>query len=746
MPMPAPQYVGAPLASKSNDRLLRGTARFVADLRPGATLHAAFVRSDHACARIVAIDTTRAQAAPGVVAVLTGPELAEKVGPLVPPGNSTSHPDFTATFDVRAHPRRVPCLAVGEVRYVGEPVVVVVAADRHLAEDAAREIDVEYEPLAPVVTFEDAAAATSAVWADVPDNAAVRLAFRKGDLPADTSDLVVVEGTYRIARQTGMSIECRGVQAYPADDGRLAVWSSTQVPFIVRRALCAATGWDEAYVRVRSPEVGGGFGPKAVVYVEEIVVPYLAHALQRPVAWIEDRYENLTSAAQARDNVHHTRLTLDSDGHILAWEDDYRVDLGAYNLWMVGVVANTALHALGAYRIPAVRISGTGVFSNKTPTSQYRGAGRPEATFALERSLDAAARRLSIGGSKLRDINILGPDDLPYAQGMPYRDGVPIVYDGQNYRRVLHEALALVGDEEVAELKRSAGPDTRIGFGACTYVEATARGPFEPETARIVLEPGGGFEVSVGTGPSGQAHDTVFAQVAADTLGVGPQDVRVRTGDTDGVGQGLGSFASRSAVIAGSAVRLAAEDLVAQAGSRDWAEVAASRHGLPPLEATRSFAPETVTWTMGAHAAVVAVDTGTGAVEVLRYAVAHEAGPALNPRIVDGQVRGGVAQGIGGALLEHVDHAPDGQPLSATLADYRIPETTDIPAVRLGHIEVPSTRNPLGIRGVGESGVIAGSAVLASAVDDALAEHDVHVTRTPMTADYVLSLIPEAHS
>jgi carbon-monoxide dehydrogenase large subunit len=732
-------YVGAPLASKSNDALLRGTARFVADLRPGATLHAAFVRSNYAAARIVAVDTTRARTAPGVLAVLTGADLAAAVGPLVPPGNSTSHPDFTAAFDVRTHPRRVPPLAVDQVRYVGEPVVVVVAEDRHLAEDAAREIDVDYEPLSPVVTLDDAAAAGRPVWDDVPDNAAVRLAFAKGDVPADTSHLVVVEGTYRIARQTGMSIECRGVQAYPGDDGRLAVWSSTQVPFIVRRALCAATGWDESYVHLRSPEVGGGFGPKAVVYPEEIVVPYLAHLLQRPVAWIEDRYENLTSAAQARDNVHHTRLTLDRDGRILAWEDDYRVDLGADNLWMVGVVANTALHALGAYRIPAVRLTGTGVFTNKTPTSQYRGAGRPEATFALERALDAAARRLSIAGSKLRDLNILGAGDLPYAQGMPYRDGVPIVYDGQNYQRVLHEALALVPDDEVAELKRAAGPDVRIGFGACTYVEATARGPFEPETARIVLLDDATFEVSVGTGPSGQGHDTVFAQVAADTLGVGPDDVRVRTGDTDGVDQGLGSFASRSAVIAGSAVRLAAEDLVAARGDRSWAEAAAGRE----LHAKRTFAPETVTWTMGAHATVVAVDVGTGAVEVLRYAVAHEAGPALNPRIVDGQVRGAVAQGIGGALLEHVDHGPDGQPLSATLADYRIPETTDIPAVRLGHIEVVSDRNPLGIRGVGESGVIAGSAVLAAAIDDALAEHDVHVARTPMTADYVLSLIPE---
>jgi carbon-monoxide dehydrogenase large subunit len=543
-----------------------------------------------------------------------------------------------------------------------------------------------------------------------------------------------------------MSIECRGVYAVPGSDGRLTVWSSTQVPFLVKGALCAATGWAEDRVRVRSPEVGGGFGPKAVVYVEELVVPYLADRLGRAVTWIEDRYENLVSAAQARDNVHRTRLTVDADGRILAWEDDYVVDLGANNLWMVGVVANTALHSLGAYRIPAIRISGTGVFSNKTPTSQYRGAGRPEATFALERSLDRAARRLGVGPAKLRELNILGRDDLPHAQQLPYRDGVPIVYDGADYAQVLQDALALVPESEVAALKAAAPAHVRVGFGVCTYVEATARGPAEPETARVRLGADGRFDVWVGTGPSGQAHATVFAQVAADTLGVELDRVSVHTGDTDGVPQGLGSFASRSAVIAGSAIRLACTDLIEQAAALAappvaWGEIAA-RAGAP-LETTRTFAPRTVTWTMGAHVAVVGVDVGTGGVEVLRYGVAHEAGPSLNPRVVDGQVRGAVAQGIGGALLEHVDHDAAGQPLSATLADYLVPEPTGVPPIRLAHREVHSESNPLGIRGVGESGIIGGGAVIAGAIEDALAEFDVAVDRTPITAEYLLAALPE---
>jgi aerobic carbon-monoxide dehydrogenase large subunit len=455
---------------------------------------------------------------------------------------------------------------------------------------------------------------------------------------------------------------------------------------------------------------------------------------------------------------------LDRGGHIVSWEDDYLVDLGVHNLWMVGVVGNTAMHLLGAYRIPNVRVTGTGVFSNKTPTAQYRGAGRPEACFVLERSLDRAAVELGIHPVKLRSVNILGAGDLPYPQGVPYRDGVEITYDGKDYARVLDEALGLIPEATVAQLRNSAAPHERVGFGVSVYMEATARGPAEPETARVRLLLDGTVEVATGTGPSGQAHKTVFAQVAADALHVPYDRVRVITGDTDTVSQGLGSFASRSAVIAGSAVRIAAQELGALAaetvnrglgeeavladdglrvgpGGRllTWPEVAALAG--EELSASYSFAPTTVTWTMGVHTVVVKVDVETGHVQVLRYAVAHETGPSLNPRVVDGQIRGGVAQGIGSALLEHVDHDASGQPLSATLAEYMVPEATDVPHIALAHLEVPSELNPLGIRGVGESGIIAGSAAIAGALDDALEEYGVRVDRTPMTPEYLLTQI-----
>jgi carbon-monoxide dehydrogenase large subunit len=774
-PMAGGSYVGQGVGRNDVQQLLDGSGLFVADLRPGSTLHAAFVRSSQASAWLRGVDISAAETMPGVVRVVTGAELAEHVQPLRPPANSVSQDRFRSFYDLRSFPRSVPCLAVDEVRYVGEPIVVVVATDRYLAEDAAQAVAVDYEPRAAVWDLSHALTPDAPlVHRDLEDNTAVALTLLKGEIPAAADDLVVVEGEYRIARQAGLSMEGRGVLAYP-EDGRISVWTSSQVPFIVRQLLCAATGWDVESVRVRTPEVGGGFGPKASAYAEEVVVPWLAKELGESVVWIEDRYENLTTATQARDNLHRTRLILDRSGRFISWEDDYVVDLGVHNLWMVGVVGNTAMHLMGAYRIPNVRITGTGIFSNKTPTSQYRGAGRPEAAFVLERTIDLAAEELGIHPSKLRGLNILGPDDLPHAQGVPYRDGVDIVYDGKDYGRVLETALALVPEDTIAELRENAAEYERVGFGIGVYMEATARGPAEPESARVELKADGRLAVSTGTGPSGQAHKTVFAQIAADIARVPYADVGVTTGDTDRVPQGLGSFASRGAVVAGSAVRNATEQVVQVvierlrrmldvedvahvaggflAGQRalTWAQ-AAELLAADPVEApdgvlvdeVHTYAPPTVTWTMGVHTVAVSVDVETGQVRVLRYGAAHETGPSLNPRVVDGQIRGGVAQGIGGALLESVDHDEAGQPLSATLADYLIPESSDVPAVVLAHLDEPSRLNPLGIKGVGESGIIASGAAIAGAIDDALSEYGVHVVRTPMTAAYVLDLIESA--
>ncbi|MQA79274.1 MAG: molybdopterin-dependent oxidoreductase [Streptosporangiales bacterium] len=768
-------WIGSPVDQLEFDRLLRGAGTFVADLRPGATLHAAFVRSTVAAGRVANVDAAEARRSPGVVAVLTGAELAEETVPMAP--MSRPQERFKEELHVEVFPRHVRCLAVDAVTYVGEPLAVVVAADRYLAEDAAGLVVVDIDPTDAVVDAEFALRPDATrVHAESRDNVAVSLRYEKGDVDEALArdDVIVVEGAYTIGRQTAVSVECRGVLAAPGDDGRTEVWSSTQAPLLVKRVIAEVTGWDPESVRVRSPDVGGGFGPKVAVYGEEVVVAFLARRLGRSVTWVEDRYENLVSAAQARDQVHRSRLVVDRGGQLVAWDDDFTVDVGVHNPWMVGVVANTALHLLGPYRIPSVRVRGTAAYTNKTPTSQYRGAGRPEACFALERSLDEASRRLGMEAWKVREVNILGAGDLPYEQGLPYRDGVDVVYDGRDYASVLTAARDLVPEEAVAELERLRDESSRIGFGMAAYMEATARGPTEPESARIALTPGGRLVARAATGASGQAHETMLTQVAAETARVRPDRVDVVTGDTDDSSIGSGTFASRTAVLVGSALHRATLALVAQArlavaevlrvdgaehvdggfAARDgepvtWAEVAAwfepggPLAGRTPPAAYESFAPPTVTWTMGVHVVALSVDVDTGAVRVLRYGVAHEGGRAINPRVVDGQIRGGVAQGIGGALFEEVRYDASGQPVTATLADYLVPGAGEVPPVRLAHQEVHSELNPLGARGVGESGIIASGAAIASAIDDALAEFGVRVDRTPMTSEYLLARLPD---
>ncbi len=782
--------VGQSIARREDRRFLTGNGRFVADLAGPDALHVAFVRSTLAAGEILSIDTSEALALPGVVTVLTGKDLAETLGPL--PILTTPNPSFVDALDVWAVEPAVHCLAISEVRYVGDPVAVVVAEHRSIAEDAAEMVVVTYESLEPVLDAETAGE-QRAVHATNPDNLALSLGYEFGEIPEDLTGLTAVERRLHVGRHSGVPLEGRGVFALPTSNG-VEVWTSTQIPFQVKRAICASTGWPPEEVRVRTPDVGGGFGPKANVYGEEVVIPHLARRLGRPVQWIEDRFEHLTAAAQSRDQVHHTRLVVDAEGRIVSFEDRFTVDIGAHNLWLSGVVANTAIHLLGAYRVPAVRISGRAVLTNKTPTSQYRGAGRPEATFALERTLDAAARALGLAPSEIRRRNILAADDLPYQQPIPYRDGVAIEYDGRDYGAVLERALGLLPEEEIARLRRDHEADGhRVGVGLATFVEATGRGPFE--TAVAALRSDGSVQVRLGTASAGMSHETTLAQIAADALRVRLDRVHLHAGDTSGVSEALGSYASRTAVVAGGAMQIACEHLVEAAcdalaglegvdrGSvehvengfvvagdhHDWEAVAAALLrpaltegptdpppartlgdsdrasdpvGLGPadselsddtiLEATGRFEPETVTWTMGAHLAVVTVDVETGLIKVILYVAVDEAGRIINPEVVAGQVRGGVAQGIGGALFEEFRYDASGQPTSTSFAEYLLPGTGEVPAIRMGHLDAPSTRNRLGLKGVGESGTIPGYAAIAAAIDDALREFDVEVTSTPV--------------
>jgi carbon-monoxide dehydrogenase large subunit len=770
---PVARYVGQGVPRREDDRFVRGAARYVADIRAGGALHAAFLRSAVAAGRITSIDVSGARTMPGVVAALSGADLAEHIAPLGERNQTEGR--FAAGLNVESEQITIRAVAVDRVHYVGEPIAVVVAENRYLAEDALEAIQVEYDVAPAVTDMEAALCGDSATVHDIGmGNTAVRMSYVR-ELPGPPVGEVaaVVEGTYRFGRQTAMPMECRGVLAAPDGSGHLDIWDSSQGPFPVKRTLCAVTGWDPSTVSVRSPAVGGGFGQKVNVYGEEIVVPVMAKLLDKPVVWLEDRYENLISATQGRDQLHRARLSVDRDGRILEWEDEFLVDLGAYNFARFGVVGNTALHLLGPYRIPTVRVKGTGVYTNKAPTSQYRGAGRPESTFALERALDAAARELGIESWKIREINALSTGDLPLDQLLPYRDGADIVYDGDDYKKVFQEAATLVSEVDLDRLKSECDATARVGIGVAGHMEATGRGP-EAESVRIRLTPAGHLLVFTGIGVSGQSHETAFSQIAADAARMDMDLVTVVTGDTDEVPQSLASVASRSAVIGGSAVHLGVTRLAKRIGERigvcyetsevehvdggfrvdgeflSWQQVGQAfapngkLAGDDSPELVESFTPPAATWLMGAHVAVVRVELDTGSVSVIRYGIAHEGGASINPRVVDGQLRGGAAQGIGGALYEEVLYDTAGQPLSATMADYAIPTAANIPTIDLIHLHSLSTRNPLGLKGIGESGIIGSAAAVASAVDDALREFGTHATQVPLTADRVLALIDDA--
>ena len=738
--------------------MLGGRGRFLADLAAGAA-HVVFIRSSQAHATITGIDTTVAERMPGVHGVFGAADLGLD-GAWIP-ALTTPDPDFSAATSLELAEQRLPILAVDRVHYVGQPIAVVVAGDRYVAEDAAESVVVSYETL-PVLT--DAATAlepdSPALFGHLPDNQAARLEYEFGS-PDEAFETAahVVEGTYRMERHGAVPLECRGVLAdYDAGRGRVEVHTSTQVPHMVRNAICAVTDWDRQDVVVSVPDVGGGFGTKANVYGEEIVLAVLARHTEERVVWVEDRQEHLLASAQARDQLHRARLAVDAEGAILAWDVDFVVDIGAGSLWVAGIVANTAVHLMGPYRIPAMHVRGCAAMTNKTLVAQYRGAGRPEATFALERSLDAAAAVVGISGEEIRRRNLLGAGDLPYARPIPYRDGVPICFDGGDYLACLDSAVRTLPRSE-ADVCAIENPDHHVGYGLSSYLEATGRGPHE--TARVRVLPSGQFEVTAGAASAGQGHETVFAQVAADALDVPLEQVRYRPCDTEQLPEGVGTFASRSAVLAGSAVHQACGELIALASQRaaqlldaesvgyaggrfaaagtavGWDELAAAGRvggageGGAALDVSSVYRVPTVTWTMGVHAVILGVHRRTGIVKVLRYAVSHEGGREINPRIVEGQIVGGVAQGIGGALFEAWRYSPTGEPTSTTFAAYHLPLTTDVPPVLVNHHHVATPANPLGVRGAGESGTIAVYAAVAAAVDDALGGGH-HVTTTPI--------------
>jgi carbon-monoxide dehydrogenase large subunit len=762
------QLFGTSVRRVEDPATLRGKSAFLDDLPDVDALHVAFVRSPVAHARLLSIDPSEALALPGVASVITAQDLGDRNGPHPHPTWFPPSDALRAVIDPMARPEFLEILAADVIRYAGMPVAAVLADSPYLAADGQERVDVDYEDLELVLDM-DAALASDAplLHPEWGDNVSTRFTVRKGDVDDAWSRCdVVVSQTFTMARQTGTPLEPRGVMAQFVD-GVLTLWSSTQAPHWVRNALVRLTGLPATQIRVVAPFVGGGFGIKSMVYPEELLLALLSIKTGRRVKWVETRSEHFLAAVHSRDQRHEIELALTRDGQILGLRDHYIVDTGASNVEALVVPYNTTAHLQGAYRIPALEIQCTCVVTNKSPLSAYRGAGRPEAVFAMERILDQAARTLGIDPLRLRMQNMLTPADMPYDAGIPYRDGSRLVLDLGDVPASLEVATQAVDYSNWREIQAAALADGRyVGIGMATYVEGTGIGP--GELAEIAVLPTGDVELRIALPSQGQGHSTMLAQICADRLAMPVERIHVRQGDTFVIANGGGTIASRTATVVGNSADLAAASLVEkllnaaalrlEARSEDL-EVRDGRvtvKGAPqrsigfgdlataePLAAQGTFEVGGVTFASGAHVATVEVNPRTGAVTVLRYVAAHDCGRVVNPMIVDGQVIGGVAQGIGGALLEELVYDDNGQLLSGSFMSYLVPRATDLPPIEVTHLETPSERNPLGIKGVGEAGTIGPPAAIAAAIEDALRPFGVTVTRCPMPPAVVAALVEE---
>src|SRR5437660_47450 len=612
-------------------------------------LHAAIVRSPHAHARVGVIDAERARKAPGVAGVVTFADLGEAARPLpiVPPHAALRGKNFHL-------------LAGDRARFVGEAVAVVVAESRHAAEDARALIDVVWEPLPSVQ--EPSAPGPARVHDDVPDNLAGRVTLSRGDVAAALDAAPRrARVTLSIGRAGGQPMETRGLVAeYNAMAGLLTVWASSQVPHQVRQFIGDVLGLEPHRVRVVAPDVGGGFGAKLIVYPEDVLIPFLALRFGRPVRWLEDRLEHMLTATQERTQVHTVEVGFDDDGRLLALRDRFVHDTGAYTPRGLVVPLLSASMLAGPYRIPHIDVTFDSVYTHRVPVTPYRGAGQPQAVFVIERVMDLLARETGHDRAAVRFTNLVQPADMPYDAGLTnYRGAGNVVYDSGDYPAVLRRALDMADYDRLAKECRGARVDGRVqGVGVACYVELTGVGPFEGATVRA--DTAGRITVFTGVPSQGQGLETTLAQIAADELGVTPDDVTVIGGDTLGINQGIGTFASRAAVVGGNAVALAARALRAKA---------------------------------------------------VRLA----------------------AQALGSALFEEIRYDAAGQSLGASFMDYAMPRSDDIPPLHIEHLETPSPLNPLGLKGVGESGTLPVAAVIASAVEDALSEKGVRVDTMPLT-------------
>jgi carbon-monoxide dehydrogenase large subunit len=763
--LPLSKLVGARVKRREDPRLSRGLAGYVDDIRLAGTLSAAILRSPHAHAKIISIRTEPALSHPGVVAVFSGRELRDEIRPL--PVDSQN-----PTLRIPKH----HVLAVDTVRYSGEGVAVVVAENRYACADALPLIEVDYEPLAVVTDPELALTKESPViHPEWPDNVAFRSSRSQGDLTAafERADRIVKQRLVH-QRLAPVAIETRGVLArYLSDEKELTVWSSTQIPHLLKSHLSAMLNLPEEQVRVIAPEVGGGFGSKLNIYAEEALVAFLALRLGRPVKWIEERRENMHSTIHGRGQVGEIEVAVKKDGKIMGLRSRVVADIGAYHqLYTPGIPRFTGLMLSGCYKIPAIGIEVTGAFTNKMSTDAYRGAGRPEATYVIERMMDRVAGELGIDPVEVRRKNFPRPAEFPFATA------TGLSYDSGNYQASLGKALKLVGYRKLRrEQKRLRKQQRYLGIGLSTYVEICAMGPGSGEYGSVSVEPSGKVTVLTGVSPHGQGQETSFAQIVGDELGVELDEITVLHGDTAVVESGVGTFGSRATAVGGTAVLQAAErvkekaceiaarlfeadpeDIVFTAGkfsvmgvpkkNLTLKQIARAAHAAGKLckgtasvlSAAAVFEPSNFTFPFGAHVCVVEVDPESGEIEIKKYVAVDDCGKAINPLLVDGQIHGGIVQGLGQALFEEVIYEENGRLITGSLMSYALPRAENLPRLQLARTETPTPVNPLGAKGVGEAGTIGSTPAIVNAVVDALSPFGVTHIDMPLKPEKIWRL------
>jgi aerobic carbon-monoxide dehydrogenase large subunit len=761
-------YAGQPLKRFEDPKLVSGRGSYVDDVQLPGMLYAAVLRSPHAHARIRSIDASAARNQPGVVTVLTGADTA---------GVLNDVPTRAMAGDLSVDEMKLieqPVLARGKVCYVGQPVAIVVARNRYQARDALEGILVDYEPMTPILDPLNAIRENAIpIHQEVGTNIGLRVSHEGGDVAAAFAQADrVIQQRYHVQRLAPVPLETRGVAAhYQTDEDLLTVWNSTQAPHRVRRYLAPLLKRPESRMRVIAADVGGGFGEKGCMFPEDVVVPYLALILGQPVKWVADRQENMLTF-HGRGHTVDVEAAVKRDGSILGLRVRIVADLGAYCLMSTALVPFLTSHRIaGPYKTPAISVEVRGVFTNKPPTGAYRGAGGPEAAFCTERTVDLIARELDLDPAEVRRKNFISPEAFPYTTP------TGTTYDSGDYARGFDRALELADYAHWRARARQprGAAEPLIGVGLATVVKASgAQGDYRTDSAQVKITPTGQITAYTGVSPHGQGSGTTFAQIVADELGVNPAEVEVQYGDTALFPAGGGTGASRGLTVGGSALyavlqearrklsRVAAhqlqcaeEEIIFQGGhighrrnseqTMTFAEVVAAAYDealLPAgletgLEFSGTYTLPENPYAFGAHVAVVEVDRDSGDVRIVRYVAVHDCGRIINPKLVEGQMYGGIAQGFGQALAESVVYTLEGQPLTGTLLDYAVPKATEIPPLLLETMETPSPTNPLGVKGIGELPTVATPVALANAVMDALSSVGVRHLDTPLTAEKI---------